>query len=197
MSIMDFQALTDPHPLGIHRMKRWEGVPSRSYLKLEEAFQRMGVAPKPGEEVVDLGAAPGGWTFACLRRGADVVAVDRGPLRLPVLDGINGSVTQLQEDGFTFTPSRPVHWMISDMLIPPGQAMGLLKRWFSNRWAAQIVCNLKIPQQQPWIVIEPLTVFMREYASYNVRIRQLYHDRREVTVMAVPARAVDNTEPQD
>ena len=184
LSLMEVGKLTDPHPAGVHRMKRIDGAPSRSYLKLEEAFKRMDVAPQSKEKVVDLGAAPGGWTFACLQRGADVVAVDRGPLRLPNLDPLAGAMQHLREDGVTYCPETPVQWMISDMLIPPGQAMSLLKRWMKNQWAVRIVCNIKIPQHDPYVVVKPLEDLSELFPEWCISIRHLYHDRREVTVMA-------------
>ena len=40
------------------------GPPSRAYLKLWEACTRLGWYPQPGETCLDLGASPGGWTWA-------------------------------------------------------------------------------------------------------------------------------------
>ncbi len=54
------------------------GVRSRSYFKIEELDKRFGLM-QPGAAVLDLGAAPGGWSqYACSRVGAagSVFAVD-------------------------------------------------------------------------------------------------------------------------
>ena len=47
---------------GPRRMADDSRAPSRSYLKIEEAYGLIGRQPGPGETVADLGAAPGGWS---------------------------------------------------------------------------------------------------------------------------------------
>lgn len=165
-----------------YRMKDDPEAPSRSFMKVEEAWSRMGESPQPGQRVVDLGAAPGGWSYACLKRGAHVTAVDRGPMKIPSLGSLPGELFQRLEDGLTFTPDNPaVDWLLGDMLVPPGPAQGLLRRWLENRWARRIVLNVKIPQQQAWSAIKPLVESLNSMAP-NLNVRHLYHDRREVTV---------------
>ncbi|HXA14758.1 MAG TPA: SAM-dependent methyltransferase, partial [Opitutaceae bacterium] len=66
---------------GQRRMADDEAAPSRSFLKVEEAYGVLGREPQPGETVCDLGAAPGGWSYSAAQRGAQVVAVDNGPLK--------------------------------------------------------------------------------------------------------------------
>ena len=43
------------------------GPPSRAYLKLWEACTRIGDYPRPGQRCFDLGASPGGWSWAIAR----------------------------------------------------------------------------------------------------------------------------------
>ena len=60
--------------------------PSRSTLKLDEAF--LYFIPRDewddrltsGMNAVDLGSAPGGWTYQLVRRGMMVTAIDNGPM---------------------------------------------------------------------------------------------------------------------
>ena len=56
-------------------------APSRSYLKVEEGYRVLGHSPLQNDLVVDLGAAPGGWSFSAAKRGATVFAIDNGPLK--------------------------------------------------------------------------------------------------------------------
>jgi 23S rRNA (uridine2552-2'-O)-methyltransferase len=57
-----------------------QGWRSRAAFKLIELDERFGLI-RPGARVVDLGAAPGGWTQAALQRGAaTVVALDLLPV---------------------------------------------------------------------------------------------------------------------
>ena len=169
---------------GIRRMKMDPLAPSRSYLKMEEALSVMGCEPEPGQRVIDLGAAPGGWTYAFLKRGCEVLAVDHGPLKLQ--DEGNGQVTHVKENGLTYEPPADwgqVDWMVADMLIAPGMALGLLRRWVEPGRVRRMVCNMKLPQQHPYVAVEPLLVFCRNTPTWRFDIRQLYHDRREITVM--------------
>ncbi|MCR9128166.1 MAG: RlmE family RNA methyltransferase [Alphaproteobacteria bacterium] len=61
--------LNDPY---VARAKQ-DGYRSRAAYKLIELDEKFHLI-KPGMRVADLGAAPGGWTQVCLRRGASHVA---------------------------------------------------------------------------------------------------------------------------
>ncbi|MEO1335685.1 MAG: SAM-dependent methyltransferase, partial [Myxococcota bacterium] len=69
-------------PAGRMRLRRAEDDPSRAALKLEEAIDWIGMGPEGGDLCVDLGAAPGGWTQVAMRRGAAVIAVDPGTMKI-------------------------------------------------------------------------------------------------------------------
>lgn len=183
-AVMPFARLTDPFPGGLHRMRFDAGAPSRSYLKIEEAFARLGETPRPRQRVVDLGAAPGGWSYAFLKRGCRVLAVDHGPLQLNDTGAMGGTLLHRRVNGLTFQPPddwRPVDWLVSDMLVPPGQALGVLRRWLENGWLRRFVVTLKLPQQHPYPALRPIADYLRTQPGVRFAIRQLYHDRREVT----------------
>jgi len=68
--------LADPYA----ERARAEGWRSRAAFKLSEIDDRLGLIRK-GSRVIDLGAAPGGWTEVALKRGAAAVAgVDLLPI---------------------------------------------------------------------------------------------------------------------
>ena len=116
-----------------------QGPPSRAYLKLWEALTRLGRHPVPGETCLDLGAAPGGWTWVLAGLGAGVTAVDKSPLD-PAIAAMPG-VTWLGESAFGLTP-RPVDWLFSDIICYPERLLGLVQRWMAAG-ARNIVCTLK------------------------------------------------------
>ena len=72
--------------MGIPRLRMPKDAPSRSTLKLDEAFHVF--VPKdeqesrlqPGMRGVDLGSSPGGWTYQLVRRGMMVQAIDNGSM---------------------------------------------------------------------------------------------------------------------
>jgi len=176
------ERMTETRPGGCFRMRMDSAAPSRSFLKIEEVFERMGDAPRKGEVVVDLGAAPGGWSYACLRRGARVIAVDRGPLKLP--PDAASEIEHLRENGLTFSPSPrllPVDWLLCDMLVSPGTALGILKRWLGRSWMRRFVVNMKLPQERPYRSIQDLEAYLASRRGLTWKILQLYHDRREVS----------------
>jgi len=175
--VAEAEALSDLVVGGQRRMKMDPDAPSRSYLKMEEALSRFGEAPQEGQTVVDLGAAPGGWSWSFLKRGCSVTAIDHGPLKL--VD--ESRCTHLMEDGLTFPP-RDVDWMVSDMLIPPGKALGVVRNWLRHGGAKRLIFNVKIPQENLMGAVTPLFDFLHDQDAYSVNARQLFHDRREVTV---------------
>ncbi|WP_232091655.1 RlmE family RNA methyltransferase [Acetobacter aceti] len=68
--------LNDPYVAAAHK----QGWRSRAAFKLIEIDDRFHLI-KPGQRVVDLGAAPGGWTQVAVKRGAShVIGVDLLPV---------------------------------------------------------------------------------------------------------------------
>ncbi len=164
------------------RMRMDAAAPSRSYLKMEEALFRMEYEPQEEETVIDLGAAPGGWSFAFAKRGCRVTAIDNGPLKIQ--DACVRRIEHLHLDGLSFRLARhmpPVDWLVGDMLIPPGKALSVLRYWLGEHKCRNLVFNVKLPQQEPMPALEPLLEYLEQEAP-ELEVRQLYHDRREVTI---------------
>jgi 23S rRNA (uridine2552-2'-O)-methyltransferase len=97
-----------------------EGYRSRAVYKLDEIQQKDRIL-KPGMTVVDLGAAPGGWSQYALQqlhgRGR-VVALDILPMEpLPGVDFIQGDFrdTEVLEALLEKTAGVPVDLVMSDM----------------------------------------------------------------------------------
>jgi 23S rRNA (cytidine2498-2'-O)-methyltransferase len=154
-----------------------QAPPSRAYLKLYEALTRMQVKlmqrhgiqkgqqiwnarkPQPGQVVLDLGSAPGGWTWAAAAScGASVLSIDRAPLdpRVSSLPNVRhvirsgfsiepdeeGIRSMLQErekrlavgavDGVRSVDDsspRRVDWLLCDIISYPDRALSLIQRW--------------------------------------------------------------------
>jgi 23S rRNA (cytidine2498-2'-O)-methyltransferase len=184
-------ALAAQWPQGIPRLKFPHEAPSRSTLKLEEALLVLlddGERErwlKPGMSAVDLGAAPGGWTWQLVRRSLRVTAVDNGPMDRALMQ--SGLVTHVREDGFRFRPRKPVDWMVCDMVEQPRRIAELVARWLGDGWCRCTIFNLKLPMKKRYaetmlcldLIRKALTVSGRQL---ELRARQLYHDREEITV---------------
>lgn len=180
---------SSPWHNGIPRLRMPREAPSRSTLKLAEAFhvflgdkdERL---LQSGMRAVDLGAAPGGWTWQLVHRGLHVTAVDNGPLKGELVD--NALVRHLREDGFRYRPRRPVDWLVCDMVEKPARIAALVASWFSERWTERAVFNLKLPMKKRVAEVARCRDLVEaaleaQGRPYELRIRQLYHDREEVT----------------
>ncbi|NLA68800.1 MAG: 23S rRNA (cytidine(2498)-2'-O)-methyltransferase RlmM [Gammaproteobacteria bacterium] len=181
-----------PYPMGAPRLRLHREAPSRSALKLEEAFltllgdRERERLLRPGLTAADLGAAPGGWTWVLQRAGLQVTAVDNGPLRPHVLQA--GGVEHLREDGFRWQPPRTLDWMVCDMVEQPRRVASRMATWFREGWCRQAVFNLKLPMKKRWLETRLCLDLFQEEAGrpLELRARQLYHDREEITVVALP-----------
>ena len=183
-----------PWPLGIPRLKLLADAPSRSALKLDEAFLTLLDARereallKPGMTAADLGAAPGGWTWVLTRHGLRVSSIDNGPLRQHVLD--TGLVTHLREDGFQWQPPRALDWMVCDMVEQPRRVAERMATWFREGWCRHAMFNLKLPMKKRWDETRLCLDLFAQQAGrpLTVRAKQMYHDREEITVFATPGK---------
>jgi 23S rRNA (cytidine2498-2'-O)-methyltransferase len=175
--------------MGIPRL-RLPGAPSRSAAKLEEGLlwflgDEADRLLRSGMSAVDLGAAPGGWTWILARRGLAVTAVDRGALSPQAQHA--GAVRHLAEDAFPFRPAHPVDWLVCDIVDKPARVAELIERWFLNGWCRQAIFNLKLPMKQRYrdaaVMLARIVAELETGgARYACTARQLYHDREEITV---------------
>lgn len=148
------------------------GPPSRAYLKLWEACTRMGAWPQPGERCLDLGASPGGWTWALARLGARVVAVDKAPLD-PAVAAMPG-VEMRQDSAFALAP-EPVDWLFSDVIAYPERMLALVRRWIEAGAARRVVCTLKFQGATDHATAEAFA------AIPGGQVMHLFHNKHELT----------------
>lgn len=177
-------------PMGIPRLKFPREAPSRSTLKLEEAWHTFIPREQWDERLsgemtgVDLGAAPGGWTYQLVRRGMLVTAIDNGPMAESLME--TGLVKHLMVDGFTWKPRQPVDWMVCDIVEKPARSAALLETWIGEGHCREAVVNLKLPMKQRYAEVRRLLERIADgLAARKVKVsiacKQLYHDREEVT----------------
>jgi 23S rRNA (cytidine2498-2'-O)-methyltransferase len=170
---------------GQRRMADDAQAPSRSYLKVEEAYLVLGREPASGETVVDLGAAPGGWSYSAAKRGARVVAVDNGPLKGGALD--HPLIEHRREDAFRFQPSagETYDWLFCDLVEEPHHVVrNIIEPWLTRGWCRSFVVNLKFGRVDPIALLRevksPSGVMGSAVSGF--RVRHLYHDREEFTL---------------
>ncbi|MCL2192915.1 MAG: hypothetical protein FWB78_05930 [Treponema sp.] len=159
-----------------------EGPPSRAYLKLWEALVRLRQWPSQGERCLDLGASPGGWTWALARLGANVIAVDQAPLedRIAALPGVEC----LRRDAFTLKPEDigPVDWLFCDLACYPPRLYDWIEKWIASGLCRKFVCTIKMQGTVGTgnVDFETPKRFARIPESMLVH---LYHNKHELTWM--------------
>lgn len=177
-------------PMGIPRLKVPKAAPSRATLKLEEAWHHFIPAQEWDERLgggvpaVDLGAAPGGWTWQLVNRGMFVSAVDNGPMHPDLM--ASGQVHHVVGDGFMYHPPKPVVWMVCDIADKPARTATMIGQWLSRGWCRETVFNLKLPMQKRYDAVMQckdsiLSILAEHGIEASLQFKQLYHDREEVT----------------
>lgn len=181
-----------PEALGILRLKFPSEAPSRSTLKLDEAFQlflnkeQQSQLLQPGMQAVDLGACPGGWTYQLVRRGLFVQAVDNGAMAESLME--TGQVKYFAEDGFKFRPKKKnVQWLVCDMIEQPQRVAALMAEWVAEGWCHHAMFNLKLPMRQRFESVQSCLDIIYDTMQKRgkrplYRVKHLYHNREEVTV---------------
>ena len=181
--------------MGIPRLKLGHGAPSRSALKLAEAFMTFLSAEEAqdllheGLSAVDLGAAPGGWTWQLVQHGLNVTAVDNGAIDPKLL--ATNLVEHVREDGFHYWPKRSVEWLVCDMVEKPTRVAQLVARWVVAGKCQRALFNLKLPMKKRWDELNRCRTVIDETLrdqDYHLQFKQLYHDREEVTGLLQLAR---------
>jgi len=185
---------TSAHVMGIPRLKFPSKAPSRSTLKLDEAFLHF--IPRDewderltsGMNAVDLGAAPGGWTYQLVRRGMMVTSIDNGPMAESLME--TGQVKHKMIDGFKYIPMKQnVYWLVCDMIEKPQRVAKLMADWLLHGYCKEAMFNLKLPMKGRYQqVTNDLQSMKDAFAHHNVKYelyaKHLYYDREEVTVHA-------------
>ena len=180
-----------PWPLGIPRLKLHADAPSRSALKLEEALLTLVDDTTPRAAIagrqdrrrprrrarLDVGAGtpwPAGdrdrqrppAPARARTRAGHAPARRRFPVATATAAGLDG----LRHGRAAFAVAR---------------RMG---DWFREGWCRQAIFNLKLPMKKRWQETRLCLDLFRDSAGIplEVHAKQLYHDREEITVFAVP-----------
>jgi 23S rRNA (cytidine2498-2'-O)-methyltransferase len=181
---------SSPFYMGIPRLKFPRSAPSRSTLKLEEAFfiflsqKERETFLREGMTAVDLGASPGGWSYQFVRRNIYVTAIDNGPMDKALMQ--TELVNHIKTDGFTYVPKSSSDWMVCDIADQPMRIAKLAGKWIQEGWCRHTIFNLKLPMKKRYPEVKACEEVIRKMLDdsgirYSLSIKQLYHDREEVT----------------
>lgn len=174
--VLAAERCTSPFPNGeVLFVEDRRGPPSRAYLKLWEALTVIGERPQPGKVCVDLGSAPGGWSWALAHMGAHVISLDKAPLA-PEVTRLSG-IEHRRESAFALDPHAlgPVDWLFSDIVCYPARLLALVERWLAAGTCRRFVCTVKFQGATDHAIA-------RRFAAIpGSQLRHLHHNKHELT----------------
>jgi 23S rRNA (cytidine2498-2'-O)-methyltransferase len=181
-----------PFPGGRFAIDVPPDAPSRAYRKLEEMLAWSGLEPREGDVAVELGAAPGGASYALARRGVSVVAIDPAPLDPRVLAyvGPGGArVTHVAKAAGALRGEVPrsARWLLVDVNLAPPVALRYLARVaakIDRRRLEGVIATLKLNDARMAADVPRWLEKLRELGPFDVRAVQLASHRREIGAVA-------------
>lgn len=153
--------------------------PSRAFKKLREAIEVFGLSMKRGDTAVDLGAAPGGWTHVLQSQGLIVTALDRSPLDPALMD--LASITWLRGNALTWKPTRPVTWLVCDVITTPKNTLSILTSWLGNSWCKHFCVTVKCQGDPEFETIHEILTFVATHTRW-FGAKQLTNNKNEFTI---------------
>ena len=173
------RALVSSFPGGEVPVAVDKSAPSRAFAKLVEAEHRLGTYIAPRDTCVDLGACPGSWSYVAIHRGAHVTAVDRSPLRDDLMQ--HQRLTFVQGDAFTYTPPRPVDWLVCDVIAAPERSIALAIDWAQRRLTRHFVVTIKFRGETEYPKLDALKTVLAPLCS-EFRLARLCANKNEACV---------------
>lgn len=177
-------------PGGIAPFVLPEGVPSRAWLKLEEALALSYLPLNAGDRVLEVGCAPGGMTWGLLDRGLEVWGVDAAEMSPIVLEKAKkGQFFQISESIITLPTDRipeGVDWFICDLNGPPPVTLAALERIFNRtkKSLKGIILTLKL-NDEGYIADIPKYLAKIQSMGFKPRLaKQIFSNRQEFTVVS-------------
>jgi 23S rRNA U2552 (ribose-2'-O)-methylase RlmE/FtsJ len=182
-----------PWSQGVCRIPRAGDSVSRAEQKLREALEILALARGwdvtggPSREALDLGSAPGGWTRLMAQLGFAVDSVDPAQLD-PAVSSLKLVTHHRTTAGDFLEKCRSKYdVLLSDMKMEAAMAADLACRFQPRlRKSGALILTLKLPKGHRALehVRDALGRIRKAYTI--VQARQLYFNRRELTVLALP-----------
>jgi 23S rRNA (cytidine2498-2'-O)-methyltransferase len=176
-------AITD-WPGGRIGLAKGAGQISRAEFKLEELLQVCPLELPPNGLALDLGASPGGWTHILRQHGQAVWAVDPAQLDPRIVADRGVQHMQTTAGAFLAATTRRFDVVVNDMRMTPElSCQAMLHAAQRLKPGGLAIVTLKLFKHNALATVEnAVAILKRAYAI--VFVRQLFHNRHEVTVVA-------------
>lgn len=176
-------ALSD-WPGGHVRLAKPKGQISRSEFKLEELFRTTGLRPPDGGLALDLGASPGGWTRILRGYGLDVVAVDPADLDPRLRNDPHVRHIRTTAAPWLDRTRDSFDMIVNDMRMDPAMSVGLMVAASRHlNPGGLMILTLKLTPRGAVRVVQDALARLEDVVAIEL-VRQLHHNRDEVTVVA-------------
>lgn len=175
---------------GVLFFSKTDDLICRAEFKLEEAFQvfqpRLPSTENRPVQALDLGASPGGWTHFLVRRGICVDAVDPAQMDAAVIK--NPLVRHYPMTAQAFAkayPEKKYDIILDDMKMDTNETVDIVVEMSRQlRSGGFAILTLKLPKKQIQKRINVAQKVLKDHFQ-QVKMKQLYYNRSEVTVFAV------------
>ena len=81
-------------------------------------------------------------------------------------------------------------WLVCDMVEQPRRIAALVAAWLDDGLCRRAIFNLKLPMKKRYDEVQLCLSIVRDAlgGAADLRAKQLYHDREEITVFAARGR---------
>jgi 23S rRNA (cytidine2498-2'-O)-methyltransferase len=193
LGVHDHSLDHSPFPGGAPKIVLPADAPSRAYLKLEEGVLWSGAPLKSGDTAVEIGSAPGGASYALLKRGLKVVGIDPADmdpqvLAFPGFTHMQRPVASVPREDLPET----VHWLLLDMNVTPHVTLFQVDR-LATRLSDSLLGVLLTVKLNEWKIAREIPHFfehLRAMGMVRVRARQLASNKQEIFIYALTRKGV-------
>ncbi len=166
--------------LGMRRYKKYDDQVSRAEFKLLEGLETFNIKLKNYKSALDLGASPGGWSKVLIEGGLKVTAVDPAKVKFK-----SDNLTQYKmlAEEFLEKNDKSFDIIVNDMKIDVVDSCKIMNSLCSklNDYGIGIM-TFKLPKtKSKGKILDGVREISKKYEI--IRIKQLFHNRNEVTVL--------------
>ena len=171
---------------GRRRFARDKQQISRAEFKLLEAIEWFNIPLPPRGVVLDLGAAPGGWTRILRQHDQYVTAVDPAWLHPTLYNDPSVRHLHLTAEAYLEADPDQFDLIVNDMRLDARDSARLMAAYAYCLYRhGTALITLKLPQEnRPAIIDHSFNILQRAYTIIGAR--QLFHNRSEITVYLQP-----------
>jgi 23S rRNA (cytidine2498-2'-O)-methyltransferase len=157
----------------------WKSHISRAEFKLREALYILDYKPEKDALALDLGAAPGGWSYTLAESGMRVIAIDPAKINEEVSKHKN--VIHIQKKAEDYFISEKIGLIVNDMNMDSNKSAKIMLS-LSNKLKSRgyVIMTIKLTHG-PYAdrINEVKRILSNDFNFIDVRC--LFHNRQEVT----------------